>query len=56
MKDTGYLATTEQRARQAHVHQRQTDGGLAPQPWDAPFAPEFGSAAAVALLDRAPTT
>jgi methyl acetate hydrolase len=41
MKDTGYVASTEQRARQASVHQRQADGTLAPQPLETQFTPEF---------------
>jgi len=43
MKDTGYVASTEQRARQAVVHVRQADGALAPQPLETPFTPEFWS-------------
>ena len=43
MKDTGYVASEEQRARQAVVHVRQADGGLAPQPLETQFAPEFWS-------------
>jgi CubicO group peptidase (beta-lactamase class C family) len=45
MKDSGYVVSTEQRARQAKVHTRQADGALAPQPWEAaPVAnPEFWS-------------
>jgi methyl acetate hydrolase len=41
MKDTGYVTSAEQRARQASVHQRQADGGLVPQPLETPFTPEF---------------
>jgi CubicO group peptidase (beta-lactamase class C family) len=41
MRDTGYVTTPEQRARQAHVHQREADGSLAPQPLETPFTPEF---------------
>jgi methyl acetate hydrolase len=41
MKDTGYVASPEQRARQAVVHQRQADGSLAPQPLETQFTPEF---------------
>ena len=37
MKDTGYVASPEQRSRQASVHQRQADGTLAPQPLEAQF-------------------
>ena len=44
MKDTGYVTSTEQRARQAIVHQRQADGSLMPQPLETPFTPEFWSA------------
>ena len=45
MKDSGYVVSTEQRARQARVHTRQADGALAPQPCEAaPVAnPEFWS-------------
>jgi CubicO group peptidase (beta-lactamase class C family) len=45
MKDSGYVVSPEQRARQARVHARQGDGALAPQPWEpAPVAnPEFWS-------------
>jgi methyl acetate hydrolase len=43
MKDTGYVTSTEQRSRQASVHQRQADGTLAPQPLETPFTPEFYS-------------
>jgi CubicO group peptidase (beta-lactamase class C family) len=45
MKDSGYVVTEEQRARQARVHARQADGTLVPQPWEAaPVAnPEFWS-------------
>src|SRR5262245_7450645 len=43
MKDTGYITSTEQRARQARVHQRQADGTLVPQPLETPFTPEFWS-------------
>jgi methyl acetate hydrolase len=41
MQDTGFVASAAQRARQASVHQRQTDGTLAPQPLETPFTPEF---------------
>jgi methyl acetate hydrolase len=41
MKDTGYVTSPEQRARQASVHQRQADGGLVPQPLETPVTPEF---------------
>ena len=41
MKDTGFATTSEQRARQASVHQRQADGSLQPQPLETPFTPEF---------------
>jgi methyl acetate hydrolase len=41
MKDTGYVASPEQRSRQAIVHQRQADGSLAPQPLETQFTPEF---------------
>ncbi len=43
MKDTGYVASGEQRARQAVVHVRQADGALAPQPLETQFTPEFWS-------------
>ena len=51
MKDTGYVTSTEQRARQAIVHQRQADGSLVPQPLETPFTPEFWSAGGPPLLD-----
>jgi len=41
MKDSGFVTSSEQRARQASVHQRQADGSLAPQPLETPFTPEF---------------
>jgi methyl acetate hydrolase len=41
MEDTGFVTTPEQRARQAHVHQRRADGALEPQPLETPFTPEF---------------
>jgi methyl acetate hydrolase len=41
MKDTGFVTTPEQRARQVNVHQRQADGSLDPQPLETPFTPEF---------------
>jgi CubicO group peptidase (beta-lactamase class C family) len=41
MADTGFVASPEQRARQARVHQRQADGELEPQPLPEPFTPEF---------------
>jgi CubicO group peptidase (beta-lactamase class C family) len=41
MKDSGFVASPEQRARQASVHLRQADGSLAPQPLETPFTPEF---------------
>jgi CubicO group peptidase (beta-lactamase class C family) len=43
MKDSGYITSAEQRARQARVHQRQADGTLVPQPLETPFTPEFWS-------------
>ena len=44
MKDSGYVTSIEQRARQARVHARQADGTLVPQPLEAPPAtPEFWS-------------
>ena len=41
MADTGFVPSPEQHARQVHVHQRQTDGSLEPQPRPAPAVPEF---------------
>jgi len=41
MKDSGFVTSPEQRARQASVHQRQGDGSLGPQPLETPFTPEF---------------
>lgn len=41
MKDTGFVISPEQCARQASVHQRQADGTLVPQPLETPFTPEF---------------
>jgi len=44
MKDSGYVTSIEQRARQARVHARQADGTLVPQPLEAPpVTPEFWS-------------
>src|SRR5262245_16556445 len=43
MKDSGYITSDEQRARQARVHQRQADGTLVPQPLETPSTPEFWS-------------
>ena len=43
MKDSGYVTSDEQRARQAIVHVRQGDGSLVPQPLETPFRPEFWS-------------
>src|SRR5262249_60331942 len=43
MKDSGYVTSDEQRARQALVHVRQADGSLVPQPLETPFRPEFWS-------------
>jgi CubicO group peptidase (beta-lactamase class C family) len=44
MKDSGYVVSAEQRARQARVHQRQADGGLVVQPWETPPTnPQFWS-------------
>jgi methyl acetate hydrolase len=40
MADTTFLPSPAQRARQASVHQRQTDGSLEPQPLEEPFVPE----------------
>ncbi|HET9926542.1 MAG TPA: serine hydrolase domain-containing protein [Methylomirabilota bacterium] len=45
MKDSGYVTSPEQRARQARVHARQADGTLVPQPLETvPVNPEFWSA------------
>jgi hypothetical protein len=41
MKDTGFAASPEQRARQATVHQREADGSLTPLPFEAPSEREF---------------
>jgi len=41
MKDTGFVATDAQRARQASVHVRKPDGSLEPQPLETQFTPEF---------------
>jgi methyl acetate hydrolase len=41
MKDSGFVASPEQRARQAIVHQRKPDGTLEPQPLETQFTPEF---------------
>jgi len=41
MQDSGFVISTEQRARQASVHQRQADGSLTPLPLETPFVPEF---------------
>ena len=44
MKDSGYVTSTEQRARQARVHRREADGALTPQPLEpVPVTPEFWS-------------
>ena len=45
MKDSGYVTTNEQRARQARLHTRQADGALTLQPLEAvPVKGEFWSA------------
>ena len=45
MKDTGYVTTEEQRARQARLHTRGPDGGLTVQPLEpVPVKGEFWSA------------
>ena len=45
MKDSGYVTTQEQRARQARLHTRQPDGSLALQPLEpVPVKAEFWSA------------
>jgi methyl acetate hydrolase len=41
LTDTGFTVTAEQRARQATVHQREPDGRLVPQPFEAPTEREF---------------
>jgi methyl acetate hydrolase len=41
MVDTGFTVSAEQRARQATVHQRGTDGALTPQPFETPVDREF---------------
>ena len=41
MNDTGFVPSPDQHARQVHVHQRQADGSLEPQPLAAPAIPEF---------------
>jgi methyl acetate hydrolase len=41
MKDTGFIASPDMRARQVSFHQRQADGSLAPQPLETQFKPEF---------------
>ena len=41
MRDTAFLTTPEQRARQVRVHQKHPDGLLEPQPLPEPFVPEF---------------
>ena len=57
MKDSGYVVSAEQRARQARVHARQADGMLAPQPLEtAPVpTPSSGRAAARSTRRRATT-
>jgi CubicO group peptidase (beta-lactamase class C family) len=41
MRDTGFVISAEQRARQASVHSRQADGSVVAQPLETPFTPEF---------------
>ena len=41
MKDTGFVVSAEQRARQASVHQRDNEGTLTPQPFETPTEREF---------------
>jgi len=53
MKDTGFMTSDEQRARQAIVHQRQPDGSLTPQPLETRQTPEFFSGGG-ALYSTAP--
>ena len=44
MRDSGFVTTAEQRARQARLHLRQPDGSLIPQPLEPPAtAAEFWS-------------
>jgi methyl acetate hydrolase len=43
MKDTGYVASPDMRARLVNVHQRKPDGSLDPQPLETPITPEFWS-------------
>lgn len=44
MTDSGYVTSPEQRARQARLHHRQSDGSLLPQPFEPPpTAGEFWS-------------
>jgi methyl acetate hydrolase len=41
MKDTGFAVSSEQRARQATVHQRTADGALTPQPFEVSMERDF---------------
>jgi CubicO group peptidase (beta-lactamase class C family) len=43
MNDTGYTVTASQRAREAHLHVRQGDGTLLPQPLEKHAAPRIFS-------------
>ena len=43
MADTGFAPSPEQCSRLAHVHRREPDGSLTPQPPAPPFVPEFYS-------------
>ena len=58
MKDSGYVISAEQRARQARVHARQADGALAPQPLGdgAGPTPSSGRAEARSTRRRATTS
>ena len=54
MKDSGYVTSAEQRARQARVHTRQPDGSArAPAAGDAPFTPGVLVGRRPAVLDGA---
>jgi CubicO group peptidase (beta-lactamase class C family) len=41
MRDTGFVPTPEQRARQAQLYQREAGGALTPQPFPPLTTPEF---------------
>jgi CubicO group peptidase (beta-lactamase class C family) len=40
MSDTGFVISAAQRAREASVHRRQSDGSLVPQPMEKPSVPK----------------